>query len=180
MRSILAWSAAALVAIGCGSKGAKAGQSSATGAALQPLSLTLPSGASVIVGAEGRIAAIARLADGSLRTVTELATFQSSAPSVLEFPADAPRGTYRARAVGSATVSASYDGKSASATVTIVQDGVAALTIDPSPTLVPAGTALPLRATAHHRNGTSEDVTASATWTSDAPQVVALPNSDAR
>jgi hypothetical protein len=178
MRSFLAWSAAALVATGCGSKGSpgQGGPQGGAAAALQPLSLTIPAGAGIALGAEGRVRAIARLPDDSLRTVTDLAKFQSSSPSVLEFPPDAPPGTYRALALGPVTISASYEGLSASVTVAVAEDEISALVIDPAPVLVPVGEAVQLRATAWHRSGAPEDVTASATWTTDAPQVISVSN----
>ncbi|WP_242392115.1 Ig-like domain-containing protein [Anaeromyxobacter oryzisoli] len=140
--------------------------------ALVGLELTLPAGATIAVGSARRVDARAVYADGSRKTVTPFAVFASSAPSVLAFAGRS--GWYEALAQGSATVTGSWSGMTASATVTVGPDGIAALVIDPAPQLVPAGDVLPLRATAVHKSGTTEDVTASAVWTTDAPQVAAV------
>lgn len=140
--------------------------------ALTGLELSLPASASLPVGAASRAEVVAVYADGSRSTVTPLAAFASTAPGVLAF-GHMP-GEYQALATGTATVTAAWSGKTASSTVQVVQNGLSALVIDPSPPLLPAGDALPLHATVLHLDGTASDVTADAIWTTDAPQVVTV------
>ncbi len=75
---------------------------------------------SLTIGATGQMIATAKLSDGSQAAVTALATWQSSNPAVLTINGS---GIVTAIAPGTAGVTATYEGRSAALTVTVVVGG---------------------------------------------------------
>lgn len=138
-------------------------------ATLAGLVLDLPATLSLQAGADLQARAYARYSDGTQREVTPLAAWSSSAAGVVSVSdVAATRGDVKAVSTGGARITASFGGKSASADVTVVPGGLVSLLVDPVPYPLPAGVSTPLRATAVQADGSTADVTASATWTSNA------------
>ncbi|MFA7405261.1 MAG: Ig-like domain-containing protein [Pelobacteraceae bacterium] len=77
---------------------------------------------------------------------------------------------------GSATITATYGGKSASTAVTVRTRIIQSLTMS-GPASAAAGNMVSFTATASYIDGTSKDVTEDATWTIDTPNVALLADS---
>ena len=75
------------------------------------------------------------------------------------------RGLVTALAVGTSNVVASLSGVVATATVTVSLAKLVSITVTPNQLDLPLGFTLPLKATATYGDKTTQDVTASATWT---------------
>ncbi len=141
-------------------------------ASLVALALDLPPALSLPVGYDAWARAYARYSDGTQREMTALASWSSSSAGVVSVSdVAATRGRLDAVAPGAGRITASLGGKSASADVTVVPDSIVLLLVEPEPYPLPAGVSAPLRATALHADGTSADVTAQASWTSNADVV---------
>lgn len=107
--------------------------------------------------------------DGSTKDVTALASYQVSDPSV----AGISGGQVTALSVGSAVVTASYEGKSASATVSVTS-AVESISVEPNSVTLQAGGSQQLTVTAHYSDGTTADVTGQASYQSTDPAVASV------
>lgn len=121
------------------------------------------------VGATGQLTATARNADGATIAGAAIA-WLSSAPAVATVSST---GEVRALTTGNTTITATSEGRSASATVTVSPPMVAELTVDPTSLALTVGEARDLTATARDADG---GVLGSATisWTSSAPDVATV------
>jgi RHS repeat-associated protein len=79
-----------------------------------------------------------------------------------------------ANAVGSATITASLNGGSASSTVSVAPAELVSLALAPQTPTRDVGEAVPFTATGTMTDGTSEDFTSRATWTSSSPAVATI------
>ncbi|WP_242344597.1 Ig-like domain-containing protein [Anaeromyxobacter terrae] len=141
-------------------------------ASLASLLLGVPPAFTLAAGDSLDARVFALYSDGGLRDVTLLADWTSSAAATAVVSSVAESaGRIRALAPGASTIGASFGGKSASAELTVASDSVIFLLVQPVPSPLPVGVAYPLRATALHADGTSADVTALATWSSDSAAV---------
>jgi hypothetical protein len=134
---------------------------------IEPLDPTVGIGVSL----EFRVTGI--YSDGTKADVTSQAMWQSSNPGVLALD---PRGRGTTKSVGTSIVSATVGTVGATSTVSVVPAALKFISIQPSDVvLMPMGMAR-LRAIANYADGTTFDVTDSATWTSSAPMTVAVSN----
>ncbi|ABS27525.1 Ig-like domain-containing protein [Anaeromyxobacter sp. Fw109-5] len=141
-------------------------------ASLASLLLGAPPTLTLAAGDWLDVHAFAVYTDGSLRDVTLLAEWSSSAPPVAEVSSVAESaGRILTLAPGASTIGASFGGKAASTELTVLADSVIFLLVEPVPSPLPVGGAHRLRATALHADGTSADVTGLATWSSDSTTV---------
>jgi uncharacterized protein YjdB len=122
---------------------------------VDPATLTLP--------ALGTRALVARalLSDGTTADVTAAATWSSDTPSVATVSS---AGVVTAVAAGTAHVSATLNGVSGRSTITVPTATVTDVRVDPGTASTTVGGTVTFAATAVLSDGTSSDVTASATW----------------
>jgi len=124
------------------------------------------------VGGVQQLQAVAIFSDGTSRNVTGAATWSSSAPTVAQVTSGGgSRGRATALAAGEATLTATFDGASDTARVTVTAAEIEALQVTPFAPEVAAGLPLQFQAVALYDDGTSENVTGRATWTSSSPEV---------
>jgi uncharacterized protein YjdB len=127
------------------------------GMALEPTSVNL------IIGTTRQLVARATYSDGSPRDVTASAVWTTGDGYIARVTAGLVSGT----GPGSATIRATFGGVTATAPVTVAAASVTSVTVtSPTGTSVPAGLTRNLVATAAYDNGTQEDVTFEATWSS--------------
>jgi trimeric autotransporter adhesin len=100
--------------------------------------------------------------DGSSNDVGALATLTSSAPTV----ASVSGQTVTALASGTATITATYMGETATVAVTVTAATLQSIAVDPMAPTLAAGTTVPLVATGIFSDGSKQDVSQLATWTS--------------
>jgi hypothetical protein len=84
------------------------------------------------------------------------------------------RGELLARSVGTAVVSASYRGVEATVTVTVTAAEVIELQVAPRALGLPRGASDTLIATALYSDGSNDDVSADATWSSSDDDVAVV------
>lgn len=146
----------------------KSGSAALTSIALTVTSVAVsPTSANVQVGQTQQFTATATYSNGMTGNVTSTAAWSSSAPSIATISAS---GLATALSGGQATVMASYQGQSGSAALTAIP--VTSLSVTPTSVSLIVGGVQQFTATATYANGSTGNVTSSATWTSGNPSVV--------
>lgn len=125
---------------------------------------------SLALGTNGQLKALATYSDDTLVDVTGQINWSSSAPALVSVDAN---GQIKALAVGSAVISGSLGGTSATINIAATAATLTGLTIDPIPNLA-SGNQAQLKATASFSNLTSQDVSALVNWQSDNTGVVTV------
>ena len=128
-----------------------------------------PSQPTVDVGAQVSLRLWATLSDGAREDRTADATWVSSDETVamLREP-----GTFQGVAGGAVQITATLDGRSATADLTVVGGRVLTrVAVAPSSATLEIGATQTLIATAEYRDGSTEEVSDRATWTSSDPSV---------
>ncbi len=119
----------------------------------------------------------ALMSDGTTSDVTATSTYASSDTTVVQVSGHALSGLK----AGSATVTATYQGKTAAAKVTVTASPLQSISID-GVAPVSVGQSILITATGIFADGTKQDITAQATWTSGDTTLatVALDSASAR
>lgn len=111
-----------------------------------------------------QLAATGNYDDGTQRNLTELVTWSAANSSLGEFiSTTGSEGLLRTFDSGSLTTSASYDGQTGSADVTI-NDSILTMALSPTAFSLENGTSQNFIATASYSNGTTADVSDNAQW----------------
>ncbi len=134
----------------------------ATAATVTSIAVT-PASASLQVGATQQFTATATYSDGTTGNVSSSATWSSSATTVATINSS---GLATAVGAGQATITATYQGQTGSATLTATALTVTALAVTPTSANLTVGGTQQFTATATYANGTTGNVTSSSTWTS--------------
>jgi len=127
-----------------------------------------PNQSSLPVGETRQLTATANFSDGSVQNLTQLATWTSSASAIASVNT---QGVVTAAAVGSTQLSATYQGMTATAAVTVTQPALLTITISPSQSTVPLGESEQLTATGNYSDGSTQNLTQSAAWSSSSLSV---------
>ena len=107
--------------------------------------------------------------DGSTKDVSSLSTVTSSAPAYVTVSGTTLTGVHP----GTATITATYQGKTATATVIVVDTTLQSISIQ-TVAPVPVGQTVNLVATGVFADGSKQDVTSQATWTSSDPTIASV------
>jgi trimeric autotransporter adhesin len=107
--------------------------------------------------------------DGSTKDVSSSSTVTSSAAAYVSVSGTTLTGVHP----GTATITATYQGKTATATVTVVDTTLQSISIQ-AVAPVPVGQTVNLVATGVFADGSKQDVTSQATWTSSDPTIAAV------
>jgi Bacterial Ig-like domain (group 2)/PQQ-like domain len=146
------------------------GMNGAATLTVQPKSLAAiaiaPNSATLMIGAGQQFTAAGTYNDGSTANVTSLASWTSSSPAVATINST---GLATGIAAGSSTIQASLSGFSSTAALTVAT--VTSIGVSPTSLTIAVDTAQQLTATATYSNGSTADISSSATWTSSAPAV---------
>jgi hypothetical protein len=131
-----------------------------------------PAAVSLTVGAVQRFSAQGIYSDGTSRSLTMQATWQSSAPMVAQISSNGrTRSEATALSIGVATIAATFQGVTGTAQLTVTSAQIASIQITPFAPMMVIGSQLQLQAVAVYTDGTSMDVTTQATWVSSAPGI---------
>lgn len=133
----------------------------------------LPQVTSVAGGVVVNFIAQGLYSDGSNSDETQNASWASSSPSV----ATVNLGEVTTDSAGNTTISAEWNGFSASADLTVTDATFSSLNIDPSSLILANGTSGKLTATAIFSDGSSVDVSNQTTWSSDDAGVASVDDS---
>lgn len=139
----------------------------ATAISLAPSQLDMPKGTSQLMSV------VASYVDGTSRTIAgDLVSWNlpnSGTASVSSI------GVVSALAVGTTTISASYDGKVASAVINVTAPVLSTISILPSPISVTVGTTQQLQLVGNYSDGSVNPISASSvTWNSNAPSIASV------
>lgn len=137
--------------------------------AIEPLTPSLP------VGMTQAFTALGTFSDGSAQDLTAQVSWVSSAPEVAAFSADpASPGLIEGLSEGETSVTASREGVSAETVLTVTAAALTSMTISPPSPQLAIGTELALSAEGTFSDGTTRDLTATATWASSDPAVATV------
>ncbi|MFT4114142.1 beta strand repeat-containing protein [Silvibacterium sp.] len=145
------------------------------GSTVSSLAIT-PASPDIASGSTGQLTVTATYADGSTGTVTGLASWSSSNNAVATVDTS---GLVTATGVGVATITASYGGSTATASVTVGQQTsptatLTSIAVFPSNISISAGATHQYTARATYSDGTTSDITNSVTWASSSPAVATI------
>jgi hypothetical protein len=119
------------------------------------------------------------LSDNTTQTVTAAATWTSSDTSVATVSnAGGLRGTATPVKAGTTTVTATYQGKSGSTTLTVSAAKLLSIALSPTAATLAKGARLSFTATGTYDDGSALDLTRQATWLSSSDGVATVSNAD--
>ena len=118
---------------------------------------------SLASGATEQLTATAVYSDGSTQSVTSQVAWQSSDATVASVAAS---GMLTALKTGNVTVSATWNSVSGTAGVSVTAPSLSSITVTPLVFSIASGQAKQLSALGTYSDGTSQDVTSQATWSS--------------
>ena len=151
-----------------------------TSAALLAIDLTPPS-ATLPLGLTQGFTATGTFSDGSTAPITTDVVWSSSDPAIASVSnASGTEGLVTGRSVGHGTISASLLGRTRSAAVTVSPAILVALAVTPVNPSVPRGLTVQFAATGTYSDGSTQDVTQTATWTVDDQAVASISNGVSR
>lgn len=128
------------------------------------LSITVsPKQSSVPIGESARLTATGSFSDGSTQDLTQSATWSSSVVSIANVNA---QGVVVGMGAGVAQLSAVYQGVTGSASVTVGAPALLSIAVSPNQTSLPLGEFEQLAATGNYSDGSTQNLTQSATWNS--------------
>jgi trimeric autotransporter adhesin len=136
--------------------------------ALLQISVT-PSSASLPLGESQSLVATGSFSDGSTQNLTAVASWSSSLPSVATL---ASAGSVTAKAQGSAIISAAVGPVNGAASLTVTAPVIVGVSITPAQSSLFIGSTTQLLATASYSDGSSQNVSSTATWISEEPSIV--------
>jgi uncharacterized protein YjdB len=147
-----------------------------TAATLNAIKVVAPS-SSLAAGSSLQLAAIGFFSDGTNSDITTVVTWSSSADAVaIVSNASGSEGLLTGIAVGNATITASRSGISGTTTISVTSATLSAIAISPATPSVPASTTLPLIATGTFSDGTTQELTTTASWTSSDSTIAEVSN----
>ena len=123
------------------------------------------------LGVSEQFSALGTYTDGSTADLTSVASWTSSAPGIVSINAT---GTGATRAIGNASISAAFSGVSGATTFTVSSAALVSIAVTATKASLPLGGTEQLTATGTYTDGSTRDLTTSATWTSSSPGVVAV------
>jgi hypothetical protein len=129
-----------------------------------------PATPSVPLGAQQLLVATGTFSDGSTQVLSS-ALWGSSSASVFTVSNDASdMGFATSIGLGNATVTATAAGITGSTTITVPAPALTSITLSPQSPTLPMGTSQQFTATAVYSDGSFQDLTSTATWTSSSSQ----------
>src|ERR1019366_7491555 len=140
-----------------GSTAVTVGPAALVSIAVSPNQVSLP------VGGTEQLTATGTFTDGTTQDLTQTATWISSGPTTATVSLT---GSAVAKAVGTTTISATSGSVSGTANVVVTPAAVVALNIVPSTLSLPLGSSGQLQATATMSDGSTQNMTTTATWSS--------------
>lgn len=142
--------------------------------------VVLPATPTLEKGSSRAFRATGTYTNGEVVELTETASWTSSVPAVASVSDMAgTKGLVRAVGVGTSTVTATALGVTGTRLVTVAQAALSQLEVSPANIDQPAGTGFTFRATATYADGTVEDVTRVASWSSSDTALMTVQNAPA-
>ncbi|MFZ3003106.1 MAG: Ig-like domain-containing protein [Undibacterium umbellatum] len=131
-----------------------------------------PATATVASGGMQQFVATATFADGASRDVTTTSAWSSASPTVATV--DSTSGVAKGVVSGTAVISASFGGKSSSATLTVSPAALLSIALLPANTSLAIGGKQQFSAMGTYSDGTTSDITAISSFTSATPAAATI------
>jgi 6-phosphogluconolactonase (cycloisomerase 2 family) len=148
-----------------------------TGRTLLSIAVT-PSTATVAAGTTQQFAAVGTFSDGTQQTLTTSATWASDTAATATISnAPGSAGLASALAVGTSSITATYEGiTSAPATLTVIPGALVSILVTPASAITSIGGTVSFVATGTYSDGTTRNVTTTATWASATTATATISN----
>ncbi|MFO0594501.1 MAG: Ig-like domain-containing protein [Myxococcaceae bacterium] len=130
-----------------------------------------PLGPSVPAGFTLQLSALGHFSDGSTQVLTSLVSWASADVSLATVSG---QGLVTARAAGTVNVTATFLGVTQAIAFTVSPAVLTGLDVSPGVTSIPLGLGSPLAALGHFSDGSTADVTESASWSSSSPAIASV------
>jgi YD repeat-containing protein len=130
-----------------------------------------PAAPTILQNATQQFTATGTNTDNSTQDLTSSVVWGSSATTIATIDNS---GLATAIAPGTTNITATVGSVSGSATVTVTPPALVSIAVTPSNTSIPAGTPQQFTAMGTYSDGSTQDVSSTATWTSSAPAVVTI------
>jgi PKD repeat protein len=138
-----------------------------------------PAMPSIALGAQQQFTATGTFSDNSTQNITAMAQWSSSLPTVASVANDpAHKGLATAVGAGTTTITATSGMISGSTTLTVTNATLLSITITPHVATIALGTTQQFTAVGFYSDGSTQNVTNSAHWTSTRSAVATISNSD--
>lgn len=144
-----------------------------TPAALRAIAVT-PAAASLAAGTTLQYTATGTYTDGSTRDDTTAVTWGSSTPAASASNAAGSKGLITGLVTGPATISAASGAISGATGLTVTAALLRSVAVTPQAPSLVLGVTLQLTATGTYSDGSHQNLTSSASWTSSAPAVISV------
>jgi uncharacterized protein YjdB len=141
-----------------------------TAAALQSISVT-PQNISMATGTIAQLVATGSYSDGTIQDLTSSATWSSTIGGVVSVTT---AGGITARRAGTSTINATFGGLNGATTVTVADRVLQSIVVTPVNPAISAGQKLQFTATAFYADGTTQDVSASAHWSTSSSSLATI------
>jgi len=158
--------------------GSITGSTALTVTAAQLVSIAIsPDTASIALGLGQPFTATGTYTDGSTQDLTQTGHWSSTAATVATISNSNPTaGLATSLATGTTSIGISSGTVSASATLTVTPAALASININPLNPAIPLGTNQQFTASGSYTDGSTQDVTSAATWSSSSAQVAIISN----
>lgn len=131
----------------------------------------------IAMGTHQQFTATGIFSNNARQDITNTVTWSSSDISIATIGNDAEsKGLAASHAVGSTTITAASGSISGSTTLSVTSPALVSITVLPSNTTIAAGTRLQFTATGTFTDGTTQDITKTATWSSSEDAIVRISN----
>jgi uncharacterized protein YjdB len=148
-----------------------------TNATLQQIQIT-PVTARIAKGTTTTLIATGIYSDASHADLTDIADWTSSATGVATVTTTGLRGKVAGITAGMATVTASFDGKSTNAVITVTNATLVSLSLTPLNRTVPRDFVVKYSAAGVFSDDTFQDLTDQVTWASSMPNLASISNTE--
>jgi hypothetical protein len=134
-----------------------------------------PQSPTIALGTVQQFTATGTYTDGSTQDLTTVVTWSSSSATVAIIGnAVGSYGLATSSGQGTATISATSNSISSSTSITVTQASLTSIAVTPASTSIALGYGEQFSATATYSDGSTRDITQSATWMSSVPAVAAM------
>jgi trimeric autotransporter adhesin len=130
-----------------------------------------PANPQLAKGTSMQFAASGMYDDGNQRALSGTPTWQTSQPAIAAVDAE---GNVKAMSEGVAQISATYGGITGNTSITVGPPSLVSITISPNQFSLPLGESAQLSASGAYSDGTVQDLTQSATWSSSGPAIATV------
>jgi len=155
------------------------GAVAASTATLQSLMLS-PANPTITTNTLGQVqqlVLVGSYSDGTTKFLTESATWSSSATSVATVSDNAgTKGLATSVSYGTTTITVSYGGQTATATLTVQAPALVSITLSPSTYAIASGTAVQFHATGNYSDNSTLDLTTQVNWSTSDSTIATVSN----